>query len=177
MSFRESEEQRRFQEAWQAVAIVRSVPYSLFTFGESILPYYLVCGEAESREPVTITQGEVRVQRPVIITPDNARPELSGFFDNPQEEGIAEFLLARTAHFSNYKFANRSGTKRSVSHSVDEVVDQLNEQLDQEDEDRLAILTAPPNLGGVAVLRYAAERVWESTPSNIQELRERGFLP
>jgi hypothetical protein len=26
-------------------------------------------------------------------------------------------------------------------------------------------------------LRYAAERVWNSAPDNIQELRERGFLP
>jgi len=26
-------------------------------------------------------------------------------------------------------------------------------------------------------LRYAAERVWSSASDNIQELRERGFLP
>jgi hypothetical protein len=31
-------------------------------------------------------------------------------------------------------------------------------------------------MGGIAIMRYAAERVWESAPGNIQELRERGFL-
>ena len=59
----------------------------------------------------------------------------------------------------------------------DEVVARLNRQLGREDEDRVAILTAPHGLGGVAVLRYAAERILKSAPENIQELRERGCLP
>ena len=33
------------------------------------------------------------------------------------------------------------------------------------------------SLAGFAVFRYAAERVMKSAPENIQELRERGFLP
>ncbi|MEZ6113719.1 MAG: hypothetical protein R3C99_22310 [Pirellulaceae bacterium] len=53
----------------------------------------------------------------------------------------------------------------------------LNRQLDAEEEDRVAILTAPHGLAGIALMRYAAERVRESAPDNIQELRERGFLP
>ena len=53
----------------------------------------------------------------------------------------------------------------------------LHRRLDDEEEDRVAILTAPQNLAGIAVLRYAAERVLKSAPDNIQELRERGFLP
>jgi len=27
------------------------------------------------------------------------------------------------------------------------------------------------------VLKYATDRVWHSAPDNLQELRERGFLP
>jgi hypothetical protein len=60
---------------------------------------------------------------------------------------------------------------------MEATVANLNRQLDTEEEDRVAILTAPPDLGGMAVLRYAAERIWRSGPDNIQELRERGFLP
>ena len=56
-------------------------------------------------------------------------------------------------------------------------LDRLNRQLDDEQEELVAILSAPPPLAGVAILRYAAERVWQSTPGNVQELRERGFLP
>ena len=176
MSFEQFEQERRFREAWEAVEIVRPVHFSLFTFGESMLLYCLVCGDREARTPTSITRGEVRITRPVLITPETARPEFRNFFETAEEEGVVQFLLSRTAQFSNLKFDNRSGTEQIVSDSVEEATAKLNRRLDNEEEDRVAILTAPPNLGHVAVLRYAAERVWQSGPDNVQELRERGFL-
>jgi len=169
--------EQRFQQAWNAVDIVRSVEYSLFTFGESVLPYYLVCGESESTTSVSITQGDVRVNRPMIITPKGDHPQFENFFENNEEEGIVQFLLARSARFSNLKFQNRSGSRRLVPSSLRDTIEQLNQKLDDDEDDRVAILSAPPGLGNVAVLRYAAESVWRSAPDNVQELRERGFLP
>lgn len=177
MNFYDDEVQRRFRAAWNAVCIERPVAYTLFTFGESELPYYLVCGAARRGETVTITRGEVKVTRPSIITPGSAGPEFENFFEDREEEGFFEFLLARSAAFSHLKLANHFGLARIVSDSVEEAVARLNRQLDAQEEDRVAILSAPPQLAGVAVLRYAAERVWDSAPGNIQELRERGFLP
>lgn len=177
MVFEEFEPERRFREAWSAVEIVRPVEYSLFTFGESVLSYYLVCGQRDAPASVSVTRGEVRVKRPMIITRGSARPELQNFFDDPEQEGVAEFLLARAAQFSNLRLINESGTRQLVQEGMDAAVAKLNRQLDDEEEDRVAILTAPPKLGGVAVLRYATERVLQSAPDNIQELRERGFLP
>ena len=113
----------------------------------------------------------------MIITPNNARPEFQNFFEHPEEEGVVEFLLARSASFSNLKFVNQRGARRSVSSGMQATIDNLNRKLDDEEEDQVAILTAPAQLAGVAVLRYAAERIWRSAPDNIQELRERGFLP
>ena len=60
---------------------------------------------------------------------------------------------------------------------MEEVVAKLNRQLDDEDEDRVAILTAPHGMGRFAVLKYAIKRIMDSAPGNIQELRDRGFLP
>ena len=177
MNFSDFEEEQRFRQAWEAVSIVRRVHYTLFTFGESLLPYYLVSGASKPKLTVSVIKGEVRITRPTIITPGNARPEFRNFFENTEEEGIVEFLMARTAAFSHLKFDNEHGPARIVSDSVEEAVAKLNRQLDDQEEDRVAILTAPPNLAGVAVLRYAADRVWESAPENVQELRERGFLP
>lgn len=177
MDFSHLDPEQHFREAWQAVRIARSVHYSLFTFGESELPYYLVVDAKRTEDPVRITQGEVKITRPMIVTPGNARPEFQGFFDNPEFDGLADVLLARTAAFSHLKFANLHGPERIVSDSVEEAVARLSHKLDAEEEDRVAILAAPHGLGGVAVLRYAAERVWQSAPDNIQELRERGFLP
>lgn len=177
MDMHEFELHRRFRNAWAAVGIARPVHFSLFTFGESLLPYYLVCGKPHAQALVSVTRGEIRIQRPIIVTPDTARPEFRGFFDDAEEEGVAQILLARTAHFSNLRFANHKGTERAVDDSMDGAVAKLNSQLDAADEDRVAILTAPPKLAGMAVLRYATEHVIRSSPGNIQELRERGFLP
>ena len=178
MSFDAFDQERRFRQAWEAVSIRRPVHYSLFTFGESELPYFLVLSADQPGTPVSLTKGEVRITRPTIITPETMHPEFRNFFEeNHENEEFAHFLLARTAGFSHLKLDNSSGPARIVSDSVDEVVSRLNRQLDDEEEDRVAILTAPKPLAGVALLRYAAERVWSSTPDNIQELRERGFLP
>ena len=101
MAFEDFERESKFREMWNAVEIVRPVHYSLFTFGESSLQYFLVCGEQDFGPSVSVTRGEVSVKRPMIITRDNARPEFRNFFDNDEEEGVADFLLARSAHFSN----------------------------------------------------------------------------
>ncbi len=85
--------------------------------------------------------------------------------------------MTRSAGFSNLKLDNTSGPAEIVSDRVDEAVEKLKQRLDNLEEDRTAILTAPAGLGGVALLRYAAERIWASAPDNVQELRERGFLP
>ena len=64
-----------------------------------------------------------------------------------------------------------------MSDSSQEVIEKLNLQLDAEEEERVTILSAPSHLAGFAVMKYAMDRVLESGPHNIQELRERGFLP
>ncbi len=177
MDFSDFEERQRFQEAWEAVRIARPVHYSLFTFGESELPYFLVSQSEKANETVTITRGEVRITRPLIITPDNMHPEFRNFFENGEEGMLADFIMARTAAFSHLKFENQHGPARIVTDSVEEAVSRLDRQLDDEEEDRVAILCAPAGLAGFAVFRYATERVMKSAPENIQELRERGFLP
>lgn len=177
MDFSDYHDEAHFRAAWEAVKIERTVPYSLFTFGETVLPYYLVCEAEYPDQLVTLTQGEVRITRPTIITPDNVHPEFRNFFEDEEGEQMAEFLLARSAAFSHLKLDNAAGPQQPCSDSVDEVVSRLNRQLDAEEEDRVAILTAPKKLAGVAVLKYTAERIWASAADNVQELRERGFLP
>jgi hypothetical protein len=169
--------EERFRAAWSAVQIVRDVPYSLFTFGESDLPYYLVLEPAKLGELVSLRQGQVTITRPLIITPDNAEPEFENFFESEDDAGFAHYLLSRTASFSHLRLNNQAKGQRFVTDSVEETVGRLTRQLDAEDEDRVAILTAPHKLAGFAVMRYAAERVMQSARDNITEMRERGFLP
>ena len=175
--FDDSEQIQRFRSAWNAVRIERPVEYSLFTFGDSDLPYYLVTSAEKKGSAVTIRQGQVTVTRARIITPDSFQPEFQNFFDNEADQGLIEYMMARSAAFSNLKLSNHTGAEKIVTDTVEEAVARLNRQLDDAEEDRTAILSAPPALAGFAVLRYASEKVFSSAPGNIQELRDRGFLP
>jgi hypothetical protein len=177
MPFDSSSSFDRWRRLWDSVSVARPVHYSLFTFGETELLYWLVQDADRDKTPVQIARGQVRVTRPLIITPDNVRPEFENFFDDDDFERMAEFLLARSAAFSHLRFDKQQGPNQIVSDSVEEAVAKLNRQLDAEDEDRVAILTAPSGLGQLAVLRYTAEQIARSAPENIQELREKGFLP
>jgi len=178
MHFDPFDQEQRFRRMWESVSIERPVHYSLFTFGESVLPYFLVGRAEKPGDPVSLTKGEVRITRPTIITPDTTRPEFRNFFEAEDDgEDMVEFLLARSAAFSHLKLDNAAGPKRRMSNDVEEVVAKLNRELDAKEEDRVAILSAPQAFAGIAVLRYAAERVWSSAPDNLQELRERGLLP
>lgn len=167
---------QRLRNAWESVRIVRPVHYSLFTFGETVLPYYVVC-ETTTGTPVTAIKGDVRVTRPLIITPENAQPELRDFFENLEDEEMMRFLMARSAAFSHLQFHNDAGKPFVVSDQLEEAVAKLNRQLDDLEEDHVAIITAPQPLLRLAPLKYALERILQSAPDNIQELRERGFLP
>ena len=85
--------------------------------------------------------------------------------------------MARSAAFAHLRLKNRRGETRLVTDNVEEALDRLSRQLDAEEDDRTAILIAPRGLGSLALFRYASERILASAPDNIQELRERGFLP
>lgn len=166
---------------FQQVEVRRRVEYHLFTFGDTELKYFLVVDGETPGELVSVTQGEVRVTRPTILTP-YSRPELTGFFEELNEQfgqlgGAVEFLMSRTAAFKDLKIENRHGKSEIVSDSIDEAVAKINRRLDDEEEEHTAILTAPYGLGPIAVFRYATERISDSAPGNIRELRERGFLP
>lgn len=174
------ESERRFRDAWDSIRIARGVHYGLFTFGESELPYYLVLHPKRLGDAVSLRQGMVKITRPLIITPDNIEPEFEDFFESEDEAaqaGFARYMLARSATFSHLRMKNRALSQKLTTDSVEETVDRICRQLDDEEEDRVAVLTAPFGCAGLAVMRYAAERVMDSASDNINELRERGFLP
>ncbi len=175
--FEDFEQFQRFKSAWSAVRIERAAEYGLFTFGDSELPYYLVTSSGGRDSLVKIRRGKVTISRARIITPDNMHPELRNFFEEHEETGLIDFLMSRTAAFSNLKLANESGAARIVTDTVEEAVAKLNQQLDAEEENGVAVLSSPAELAGFAVFRYASEKVLSSAPDNIQELRERGLLP
>lgn len=177
MDFNDYDNEQSLARLWNAVKIVRDIPYTLFTFGDSELRYFLVLSPQQAGQPVKLRQGEIRITRPLIITPESAQPDWQDFFESSEDQHFLEFLMARSAAFSNLRLANNSGPEQIVTDQPQELIDRLNQQLDREEEDRIAILAAPEGLAGVALIRFAAERIMASAPGNLNELRERGLLP
>ena len=178
--FDEFEQFQKFKAAWSAVRVEREVEYSLFTFGDSDLPYYLVTSSGKTStgdRSVKIRRGQITISRARILTPDSMHPDLRDFLEDSEESGLIQFMMSRTAAFSNLKLSNQSGPDRIVTDTVEEAVARLNQQLDAEDEDRVAILSAPAKLAAFAIFKYASEKVMSSAPGNIQDLREHGLLP
>jgi len=167
----------RFHQAWNSVGFARRSRYSLFTFGDTDLPYYLICEPSSGTSLVSVIQGNMKISKPVVYMPGNAPPELHDFFEDESDGDLIGFLMARTDQFRNMKFDNRIGSGQLVSDSVEEIVNKLKCKLDEDEEDRVAIITSPAGMGGLAVLRYSLERIAHSAPENVAELRERGFLP
>ncbi len=180
MDFDSFDSQDQFRRLWDDARIERASNYSLFTFGDSDLPYFLLSEPKRSGEMVSVHEGSIKISRPMIIRPDSYRPEFENFFDEEEDETGSEdyvsYLLARSAAFSNLKFSNTTQASKLVSDSIEETVDRLSRQLDDEEEDRVAIIVSKPKQQGFALMKYAIQQVIQSTPDNIQELRERGYL-
>ena len=124
--FDEFERELHFRRLWNSVRIERPVKYSLFTFGDSKLAYYLVTPKAENEDLVRIQQGQVTISRARIITPDSLRPEFRNFFEDNEDFGLADFLMTRTAAFSNLKLDNHFSSERIATDSLAEAIDRLN---------------------------------------------------
>ena len=175
--FEDQERERFFHALWESVRIEREVNFSLFTFGDSDLPYFLVTPADSESGTVAVRQGQVTISRAKILTPENMHPEFQNFFDNSDEFGAAEYMMSRTAAFSNLKLSNHQGSERIVTDTVAEAVEQLNHRLDRDEEEHTAVLSAPVGMAGFALFKYTSQRVMSSAPDNLQELRERGFFP
>ena len=91
-------------------------------------------------------------------------------------ERVVRFFMSRGVKFGDLDVGHRRLRRGRSARTVRSIVDELKAEITEED-DRTAILVAPHGLGGVALVRYAAECIIESTPGNVGELRERGFLP
>ncbi|MEM9703737.1 MAG: hypothetical protein AAF907_14960, partial [Planctomycetota bacterium] len=109
-------------------------------------------------------------------SPSGGNPWDDAMGDDEDGERVVRFLMSRGVKFGDLKLGHRRRKRSAVTQSPERVVEQLKSEILDED-DRTAILVAPHGLGGVALVRYAAECIMESAPGNIGEMRERGFLP
>ena len=170
----EREVREQFEYAWKNTKIIRHVERSLFTFGDSTLPYYIVAEAILNKNHTVVREGEVVVKRPMVYTPYADSPVFEGFGDKEKESAF--FIIQRLAYIPPYKYQNDSKHIYVSPSPLDEAVQKLNQRLDSEDNRLVAIIKGAAEMWEVSVMRYAIERMVKSMPSNITELKEKGFL-
>jgi hypothetical protein len=164
----------QFEKIWKETRILRHVDKALFTFGDSYLPYFLVARSVVNEGDTVIREGEVIVKKPVIITPTPGSPYFEGFGEHEKE--ASRFLISRLAYIPPYRYTNSSKGLEVCSESIDETVNKLGKRLDKEGKNLVAIIHGRSDHWEITIMRYSVERMIKSLPSNITELRERGFL-
>jgi len=165
----------KFEQAWGETEIIRSTKNTLFTFGDTRLSYIIVSESLINKPDVVVREGELVVQRPVIISPESGHPFFSGFGDKEQE--LAGFLIHRMAYIPPYRYENKAASMSVLSEPMEAVIEKIKKKLDKKSDSNTAILKALADMWEISVMKYAVERMVKSVPSNITELKERGFLP
>lgn len=168
-----------FQYAMENTHLVLAPERRLETFGTSILNYYLVTEEMDSVNESLVREGQIVAEKPQIITPDHmARLVLEGFGE--KGEAFVDALgdqLKRLA-ILKYGFNLKKSDVRhyQVREPLAVVVEKVKEQVTAKRDPLSVVLTGVDDAWEVSLLKFMLEMVIASGKSNIQDLRDLGFL-
>ena len=164
----------KFEYVWKNTEILKVAERTLFTFGDTGLPYLFIARSLTKGTDTVVREGEVTVKRPLVIKPHPDHPMFEGFGEYEEELGM--FLIQRLAYIPPYKYTHGSKRIYISSESIEAMTGKLRRRLEREDNRLIALITGIADMWEVSVMKYAAEMMMKSLPSNLTELKERGFL-
>lgn len=164
----------KIEYVWNNTKILRNVEKNLFTFGDTVLPYFLIAELVKDKPSTFVKEGEVIIKRPLIYTPYQDTPHFKGFGEKEKE--YSNFIIHRMAYIPPYTYQNASKSFYISSDNIEETSARLSKRLDGEGNNLTAIIKTMMDMWEVSVMRYSIERMVKSLPSNITELKERGLL-
>jgi len=168
--------EKKIEHAWKKTEILRQSRQLLFTFGDTELPYYVLAESLMNAGDTVVRRGEVVVQKPMIVAPPWQRgASVEGF--SSEGEACVRLLVQRAAYIPPYRYRNQAQSMAVQAGGLSETAERIGKKLEEDDDRLVAVIKGDPDLWEVSVMRYCIERMVQSTPHNIQELRERGFLP
>ena len=164
----------KFEYVWKNTEILKVAERTLFTFGDTGLPYLFLARSLTKDTDTVVREGEVTVKRPLVIKPHPDHPIFEGFGEHEEELGM--FLIQRLAYIPPYKYTHGSKKIYVSSESIGTIIGKLRRRLEREDNRLTALIRGTADMWEVSVMRYAAEMMIKSLPSNLTELKERGLL-
>jgi hypothetical protein len=167
----------RFRKILQQIQVVRSPRHRLATFGDTAINYYLVTDVPGLTDRSRLRMGQVRAERPALITPQGLRERFSGFGDEALD--YVNWLTSRygdALRGLEYNFRNETEKTSLELVSPENLIQRLTNEVDHSGEFRQAILRGSDQLWELSIMKLIVEETLTSFASNIQELKERGFL-
>lgn len=151
----------------------------LYTFGATRLPYVCLSEIPDNTGFVMVRAGEVTADKPQIAIPGEHFyfEGFDGLSEKDAGETIA-VLLARRISMPPSKYVNKAEAERREHGPLSEAIQRAVNRLENDNDVRTAVISAPDQVWGLSVLLYVGSQVARSAPSNVQEhfehLRHRG---
>jgi len=171
----------RIRDAVERTVVLRAPQQTLFTFGRTIIYYYLVTEPAyieivgDTTETV-VREGRVLAEKPKIVTPyylaglegfsSDARKYFDTLIENygPHIPGLL------------YSYRNEPKEMNIVSTGWQAVVDKLNAEIDERGDRLAAIIKGPDELWDVSLVKFIFEMTQRSVGNNLGEMGAKGLL-
>ncbi len=143
----------------------------LYPFGATRLPYVCLSQATDNADFVMVRSGEVLADKPQIALAGEMFA-FEGF-----EELLREFSgdepvlsLARRISMPPSKYVNRAdGDPSRESGPLSEAIQRVVNRLENDNDVRTAVISAPEQVWGLGVLLYVGSQVARSAQSNVQE--------
>lgn len=166
--------EQAFEYASENTTLYRQRKNPLYTFGVTRLPYICLCDSLEEDGMVVVNRGEISAGPPRIALP--GQPFRFEGFDDFEEEDLARILIARRVEMPPAEYVHRPEAAQSERGPLEAAVERTTEMLDDANDSRTALLSAPLKVWSLAVLMYVGNQIVRSTPSNLaQHLEHQRF--
>ena len=166
--------ERRLKEAAQTTRIVRRREHSLYTFGNTKLPYAFFAASDKANQAV-VRKGNVLVERPQIMLPGTGA-SFEGFgnidFDNAGGSVSIFAAISRLIRLPSLRYIHDSASKELIAKSAKGAADSAANDAEARGDSHLAVLEGRDELFLYSLMLYVGEMVARSAGDNVSEYLE-----
>ncbi len=156
-----------FKMAQEDTTFVKVRKNLLYTFGATRLPYVCLSQAPDNADFVMVRSGEVMADKPHIALPGEMF-SFEGFKDFGRDEPFVS--LARRISMPPSKYVNKQdGAPARETGPLSEAIQRVVNKLENDNDVRTAVISAPDQVWGLSVLLYVGSQVARSAQSNVQE--------
>jgi hypothetical protein len=169
---------QKMKKLLQQIQVVRAPKHRLATFGVSRIEYKLVTDVSGMGDRCRLRSGVVTAEKPSLITPQTLQDRFSGFGDDSKELSDLMTKQYGLAFMGlEYQFRNEPISTRVELSAPDAFMSHLVSDFDRATANfNSTLIRGGDKFWELSVMKFIVEETLASFSSNVQELKERGFL-